>query len=149
MFVHVIFYTLLILLILFLVFTRNSTTTPTQKFPIECRDSPIHGRGIFAIRDIKKGDIVETFPVILFDRTDINEKSVIRDYDIIYRGSKNAIMFGYGSIYNHMDDNNSEWYYINERTMQITAIKDIKKDEEIFVSYGPNYWGRREGKKDV
>ena len=53
------------------------------------------------------------------------------------------IAFGYCSMYNHVDNPNAEWEVLNENQLMIKSIKDIKKDEEIFVSYGDDYWTSR------
>jgi SET domain-containing protein len=46
-------------------------------------------------------------------------------------------------MYNHSNTPNALWHIINENQMSIQIIKDIKKDEEILVSYGTKYWKTR------
>ena len=41
-----------------------------------------------------------------------------------------------------MDDPNARWF-IEDKYLFVKALKPIKKDEEIFVSYGPGYWDTR------
>ena len=38
---------------------------------------------------------------------------------------------------------------INENQLEIKIIKNIKKDEEIFVSYGDHYWKNNNNKKII
>jgi len=53
-----------------------------------------------------------------------------------------VIPFGFSCIYNHSDNPNASWETDEENQIFIfNAIKDIKKDEEIFTYYGStNYW---------
>ena len=51
------------------------------------------------------------------------------------------MVMGYGQIYNHQDDNTAEIRFdLKNQIADIVAIKKIKKGEEIFVNYGPNYF---------
>jgi SET domain-containing protein len=46
---------------------------------------------------------------------------------------------GYISVYNHDDNNNAYWFSCDVGVGIITN-REIKKDEEICVSYGTSYW---------
>jgi hypothetical protein len=98
------------------------------------------GRGVFARRDIKKGEVIETCPVILVSRHDMSNlsESVLVTY-FFYFGKKKerlVIALGFGSIYNHSYEPNAK-YKIKprEKTIEFSALKDIKKDMEITVNY--------------
>lgn len=108
--------------------------------------SPVHGRGMFATKPIRKGEVIECAPLILFDRSEINKGSIIRDYDIHYSGDKNAIMLGHAGIYNHADDSNASWNFNSVPEIVITATRDIEEGAEVFVNYGPGYWTHRKDK---
>lgn len=118
---------------------------PEEVFPIRFDSSPIHGRGVFATRDIKEGEVIELVPIVLFDRKGLAENNKIRDYDIRYDDENSAMMLGYGAVYNHSFNNSADWMFLDDKTMIITANRDIKKGEEIFVNYGSNYWETRSG----
>lgn len=116
----------------------------SSQFPIRLGDSPIHGRGMFATRDIQKGEIIEEVPVVLFARDDVKQGTIIRDYDIEYTdGVHSAMMLGYGAVYNHSDDNSADWTFRDDKTLIVKANRPIKKGNEIFVSYGAGYWNHR------
>lgn len=119
-------------------------TQPTA-LPAVMGDSPIHGRGMFATRNIKSGEVIETAPLILFDRSDVNKGSILLDYDLTVK-DKSAIMLGHASIYNHSDNANAEWEYDSDPKLFITATRDIHVGEEIFVDYGQPYWAARTDK---
>ena len=52
---------------------------------------------------------------------------------------------GYGMMYNHSDEANSEWEIDDDnRFVRFTALRDISKGDEIFQNYGTDYWKTRE-----
>ena len=60
-----------------------------------------------------------------------------------YNKKYNIVAFGFCSIYNHKDNPNAEWIVINKDQIKIVALKYIRPGEEIFISYGPNYFKDR------
>ena len=46
-------------------------------------------------------------------------------------------------MYNHKDDPNAKWTIVNKDQMKIVALKHIESGEEIFISYGINYFKSR------
>ena len=108
--------------------------------------SPVGGRGVFAKEDIREGDIIEIAPIILEELHNILSKSTIMNY-VFYSDTDEdeyAIAFGYGSMYNHNDNNNAAWTIDRDAlTITFTALSDIPKGSEIFVSYGDSYWDSR------
>jgi SET domain-containing protein len=99
------------------------------------------GRGVFAIRNYKQGELIEICPCIKIEIDKINGK--FRDYLFGFDDKMALVGFGYCSLYNHSDTPNSKWTVVNENKIKIRAEKDINKGEEIFVSYGNAYWTTR------
>jgi len=102
------------------------------------------GRGVFAMEDIKEGEIIEYCPIIFLSEKEIkfldNESDILKFYYLFqYAIDKHCIMLGYGSIYNHSKDNpNADIDYDTEDPKSFlifTAIKDIKAGEEIVYDY--------------
>lgn len=96
--------------------------------PVYVGESKIHGRGLFASRDIKKGELIGEFACkpskndgahVLWIEEDQGYQ-VIDDFKYI----------------NH--DNKANAAYYDDFT--VMAIKKIKKDEEITHYYGED-WG--------
>jgi SET domain-containing protein len=106
----------------------------------------IKGRGVFANKDYKINDILEICPTI---KLVSNFGGPLQKYVYKYDTTHNLVAFGYCSIYNHSDDPNASYRIINENQLEIKIIKDIKKDEEIFVSYGDHYWKNHNNKKII
>lgn len=101
---------------------------------------PQAGRGVFAKSAIKKGELIESCPVIEIpggDEASVNESMLVT---YIYYLGKNKdrlrLALGFGSIYNHSYQPNAV-YKENGRkkVIDFLAIKDIKKDDEIVVNY--------------
>jgi SET domain-containing protein len=148
--------------------------------PCEVRPST-YGRGVFATRDISKGDFITLYPAhgVEFDRITEYKSHYIGDieYDEKYtvEHTKNKMAFvGDKDCFNglfmgHLINDNYPTVedfkykekigittlnyilhastfancYFKEGTnfIIIQATKDIKKDEELFTSYGLGYWG--------
>lgn len=109
---------------------------------IEVKTSTMHGFGVFAVKNIKKDELIEKCHVIVTKGGD----KVLEDYYFDANG-KDAIFFGYGCIYNHSDEPNTD-YTINMKSKLATfkACKQIKKGEEICISYGEE-WFKDRGRK--
>lgn len=106
-----------------------------------------NARGVFSNKNFNKGDIVEIAPFIEEKKEHIfkdKEYAICFD-DYIFKRRRNgngAIMLGFVSIYNHSDNPNVFIKTIHNYGI-VTALRDIKKDEEILISYGENYWKGR------
>lgn len=95
-------------------------------------------RGVFATRDIKKGELIHEAPVISYPNEEHVhiEKTLLADYAFEYGINHSAILLGYGMLFNHSYQPNAV-YDINfeNHTFDFFAHKDIKEDEEIFINY--------------
>ncbi|CAN7514478.1 SET domain-containing protein [Paenibacillus sp. LjRoot153] len=96
-----------------------------------------YGRGIFATENIKKGDFIESAPIIVVTQKEWEQmrESILKNY--VYRwGEDKAIALGYGGIYNHSFTPNARYISnINNLTIDFSAYKDIKAGEEILINY--------------
>ena len=129
----------------------NMTNTYVSPFnSLSIKQSSLGGNGVYASRDIKKGEVLEYSPYI--EDTLDKFTGVVRDYVFnkpTGTSERRAILvFGYSSMYNHADVPSADWK-IEKDGMKITANKDINKDDEIFISYGSNYWNTRTMEKKV
>ncbi len=108
-------------------------------YPIEIKRTPNKGLGVFALKDFKEDEIIENCPVLIFDtkgRKNL-EKTLLSHYIYPWRSTRGAaLVFGYGSIYNHSYSPNADWKQnFKTNSMVYRAIKNIKKGEEITVNY--------------
>lgn len=101
----------------------------------------IRGQGVFAEEDIKKGSTIEIVPLLLMSMKefDLIKKTKLYYYFFEYTDNHFAIALGYGSLYNHSFNPNARYLYsYKNKQLIIKAVKDIKKEDEIFFNY--NYY---------
>lgn len=97
------------------------------------------GRGVFALKSFKPGDVIENCPVLTFSPKERKhlEKTQLNYYIYPWRSTRGAsLVLGYGSIYNHSFSPNADWKQnFKTQSMVYRAIKNIKRGEEITVNY--------------
>lgn len=113
--------------------------------------SKVHGRGVFATKDILAGQLVERFPLLpLLFRVRYQGDPQLLMSTLVHttcpceecknHGWQMYQQGGCGMFYNHQDNQNAnikanwEMYYV-----EIEAIKTIKEGEEVYIHYGHNY----------
>ncbi len=95
------------------------------------------GRGVFAGKRFRKGEIIEKAPVITLPGKwgQGAEKSVLDDYFFDWDGEI-ALALGYGSLYNHSHTPNAVFLCrVKEAAIEFVALRDIEADEEITIDY--------------
>ncbi|MFN3254488.1 MAG: SET domain-containing protein [Ilumatobacter sp.] len=93
------------------------------------------GRGVFATRMFKKGETIETCPMLIADEDRGDDlESGAEGYVFRWGDGRTALALGYGSLYNHS-------YSPNATTLEtpddlvITATRRIEPGDEIFINY--------------
>jgi SET domain-containing protein len=98
------------------------------------------GRGVFARRKINRGELIERSPVIVIPGREWStmDETILSNY-VFDWGEKEehaAVALGYVSIYNHSYKPNAELTEcLDQHVIEVSALRDIKPDEEIFVNY--------------
>ena len=101
------------------------------------KTSPGKGRGVFAAKPIKKGDVIEHVPLLIVPADSLvdglNNIHIGRFY---YWWTKNriAVALGYGSLYNHSYNANASYKHGAE-TIKYIAVRDIEPGEEVTINY--------------
>ena len=107
------------------------------------------GRGVFATDEIKKGEIIEICPVLIFNKKDSENvmQTLMGEYVYAYERSKTMFALGYGSLYNHNNVANAKYELIEHEGLPeqrnelcITSLKHIEKGEEIYINYGKDHF---------
>lgn len=103
-------------------------------------DTNDKGRGVFTAFDISKDDVIEVCPVIIIPHAQlpIIHKTILHDYYFLWGSQMTdaAIALGYGSLYNHEVHANANFILdIENKTIDIVAIRDIVSGEEITINY--------------
>lgn len=109
---------------------------------IEVKKSNKHGYGVFAKRSFKKGTILEECYMIV---TRGGDKG-LEDYYFDVKG-KHGIFTGFGIIYNHAEEPNVDYHIYTKRKLVVfKANRNIKKGEELTISYGDGWFDDRGAK---
>jgi hypothetical protein len=103
------------------------------------KESSIEGFGLYASKDFKKGELIvdyNLFPENWYKMkcVDLSEEQIRKNWYVMI-DNENCITndkFSKFSYINHSRNSNCFWN-INKRI--ITADRDIKKDEELFIDY--------------
>ena len=67
------------------------------------------------------------------------------DYVFKISEKQYALALGNGSLYNHRNQPNARWHYDEDKDRIVfRAARGIKPGEEIFISYGKDYFKTRD-----
>ena len=102
------------------------------------------GKGIFTTANIKAKTIIEVSPVIVMSQKEreLLDQTLLHDYIFEWGDRKKQCCraMGYVPIYNHSYNSNCEYEMEFELdVIRITAVKNIKKGEELFINYNGTY----------
>lgn len=103
------------------------------------------GYGVFANKNYKKDEIVEKNKFLEY----LDNSSGLENYKFKSHkdSSKSIIVLGNGCMFNHKDNNNVDYYYEDDFIIY-KATRDIKKNEELFINYGDNWFITRNVTKE-
>lgn len=101
---------------------------------ISIRKSPKKGRCVYAARKIKKGELVESCHLILMSLEDV--AGTLEGYVYQYSRNTAAVALGNGSLFNHSDEANCEFYFdYKKKMLLIRAMRTIEAGEEVTINY--------------
>ena len=108
--------------------------------PICIKDTGKYGRGIYATRGIKTGELIEVSPVLISCKNEWKyiKKTVLFDYCFTWGENyeHTAVALGYGSLYNHSYTPNAMFVNNTDNlSIDFYAINDIENGEEITINY--------------
>ena len=104
------------------------------------------GRGVFALRDIKKGEVIEVAPVVPVAAEDVPDTGgapdgYLFDWDEDTEGEEHCMPLGYLMLYNHSNAANMDMESdLAEYTITVKAKRDIKAGEELTWDYACEIW---------
>jgi hypothetical protein len=116
---------------------------------VEIRQSPIHGLGVFATKDLPEHHCVEVSPTIAFGRGILRDylyqnesRHILHDYVFTHRDGVVLVGLGWSSIYNHNHEPNAFWKYESTGkdtySIQVYTKRAISCGEEILIRYSPD-----------
>lgn len=122
----------------------HQSTTPILTFPrdLSVAEAGKKGRGVFAGKRFRKGEIIECSCIIELGREEHHRLagSVLERYVFLFDKRKKslALALGVGSLFNHSNEPNCSYSRnVNQKTITFRALKDISPNEEITIHYGP------------
>jgi SET domain-containing protein len=107
----------------------------THSDAIEVRKIKGKGRGVFARRSIRGGEVIERVPVIVLPLDEGDSGTVLPAYCFVWGRDTVALALGYGSLFNHSYQPNARHDDVGRQTKVFTALRDIEPGEEITVNY--------------
>ncbi len=118
-------------------FFNKNIVQPTN---IEVKESPLHGRGVYAKQRIFKGSLIERAPVVFLSaeaKEALRYTKLFNYYFLIKNQEMPAAFgFGYASFYNHSPEANAFYSFSNKRnTLNIYAYRTIEPGTEITINY--------------
>jgi SET domain-containing protein len=110
---------------------------PPKKIYLDNSTVEDGGLGVFALENIKKDEVIEIAPALILDFTDFVDTKWNLLFEYYFWMDDFVVMpLGYGGMYNHSKKPNAQYNVSKiDRTITFTALKNIKKGEEIFFNY--------------
>lgn len=118
--------------------TRRRAIPPPPGKDVYAAPSRRHGRGVFAARRFRKGELVERCPILRVSARDraLLERTGLRGYVYQRRRGAGAIALGLGSLYNHAAEPNAECELdLDDESLVVRARCAIDVGDEITISY--------------
>ena len=119
--------------------TRRPATRASERQDVYAARSRRHGRGVFARRRFRTGEVVESCPILRVSARDraVLERTGLRGYVYQRRRGAGAFALGLGSLYNHSAEPNAECELdVDDETLVIRARRVIDAGDEVTISYG-------------
>ncbi len=113
-----------------------------------------YGHGIFTTKNIPADTTLEECPYLCIDADEC--ASSLDDYVFNLESAEEngesdvySLVLGWGSLFNHADDHNTEYWHDTDRDLIIFhTIKKVPAGRQLFVNYGKDWWESRDLKPD-
>jgi uncharacterized protein len=106
-----------------------------------------HGRGVFATRRFRTGELVERCPTVALPDSDVTGLLGDYVYNSVAAGDV-LLVLGYGMLYNHSPEPNVEYVQEDPSTIDYLALRPIEAGEELTIDYGAEWWDTRDLEPD-
>jgi len=123
---------------------KDTQLMKVVKSSVEVRDSPVHGKGVYATAIIPKGHIAwyrgPIFSCCYLDRSFQSHTYMmrLRDGKIVNPASKKCKHWT--KFINDARGTEHENNLVIGKDGAIVAIREIQSGEELFLDYGSDYW---------
>lgn len=141
----------MLVLLLFIVLQYREGCNVVERLALPQRDifissylyiesSPKGGYGVFTSKFIPKDTEIEVARLLPLKPYDREKMVELAQYDYNYNTNTTCIVFGFGSLYNHSEDTNIQYYIDDKDLMHYSTTRDVEPGEELFVHYGDDYF---------
>ena len=111
---------------------------------VEVKQSPLHGRGLYAAAALTAGSVIGSWPALILSAEDTAAVRATRLYHYVFYvdetpegAMRAAVAFGPISMCNHSTEANAVFAVdADAMTVTLTAARDIGAGEEILIDYG-------------
>ena len=124
-----------------------------ENFEVKKSTIPGAGKGLFTLCDIKKGELILEYLGEIITEAECDKRAEKDEYGYIFYISKKKCVDAFNTpeaLARYANDangltkikgiRNNCCYEVSKQRGWIKAEKNIKAGEEIFVSYGAEYW---------
>jgi uncharacterized protein len=114
-----------------------------QASSVEVKESPFHGRGLFAAVAISAGDIIAVYPLLVLSQADTaTVRSTLLHHYVFYVDENEsgemraAVAFGEISMCNHSPKANADFIVdAQAQTVTLSARRSLSPGEEVLIDY--------------
>ena len=111
---------------------------------VEVKQSPLHGRGLYAAATLAAGSKIGVWPALILSAEDTDKVKTTRLYHYVFfvdetaaGAMRAAVAFGPISMCNHSTDPNAEFEVdAGNATVTLIASRSINAGDEILIDYG-------------
>lgn len=118
----------------------DKSSSRNMKRGVIVRKSPVHGRGVFATRDLGRGVVIDRGPVVPCSNNDGGQFIATYAFDVSTHG---GIALGLVSLCNHGSPNSEIEIDDESLTYRLRTTRMISKGSEVLIDYGQEYWEGR------
>jgi SET domain-containing protein len=115
-----------------------------RKSYLRIADAGSKGRGVFTVRDIPAGRVLETAPVVVMSAADrkLLDKTALHDYIFEWGedGSLCCMALGWVAVYNHSYASNCEYFMdYGKQLIRVETIRAVAAGEELTINYNGDW----------
>jgi hypothetical protein len=131
---------------------RKLDSEPLVKHPNLVVAPCEYGHGVFSTGDIPADTTIEECPFLRMKGAEFS--GIVDDYVYHLDEEKDddgketwiySFPLGWGCVYNHSDDPNTDYWIDTERNLIVfDTVKDISAGDQLFINYGKEWWEARD-----
>ena len=114
-----------------------------QASSVEVKESPLHGRGLYATAPFRKGAVIGVYPLLVLSHADSKRLRKTRLHHYVFYvdedetgAPRTAVAFGMISMCNHSSTPNAAFAVdADKAVVKLKAARSIRAGDEILIDY--------------